>query len=137
VADPGYRLVVDGAVRRPLELSIDDLRGMSQREAELPIACVEGWSASVHWRGVPVRDLLDRAGAGDDAEVTVHSIQEGRSPSAQSELNVVHARDADTLLALEANGEALHPDHGAPLRLIGPNRPGTMQTKWVGRLEVR
>ena len=35
------------------------------------------------------------------------------------------------------NGETLHIDHGYPLRLIGPDRPGVMQTKWVTRLVVR
>ena len=57
--DPvAYRLVVDGAVARPLSLTLADLRAMPQREAVLPIACVEGWSASARWRGIPVRDLL-------------------------------------------------------------------------------
>ena len=131
-----YRLVVDGAgVGRPLELTLDDLRSMPQREAELPIACVEGWSSSQRWRGVPVRDLLAQAGAGDDAEVTVVSMQDSRRLKT-SELNRWHAHDPDTLLALEVNGEVLAPDHGYPVRLIGPNRPGVMQTKWVGRLEV-
>lgn len=131
-----YRLTVDGAgVGRPLELTLDDLRAMPQREAELPIACVEGWSSSQRWRGVPVRDLLDQAGAGDDAEVTVVSMQDSRRLKT-SELNRWHAHDPDTLLALEVNGEVLAPDHGYPVRLIGPNRPGVMQTKWVGRLEV-
>ena len=76
------------------------------------------------------------AGAADGAEVTVHSLQQRRS-YATSELNHLHASDPDTLLALEVNDEPLHLDHGYPLRLIGPNRPGVMQTKWVARLEVR
>ena len=42
----------------------------------------------------------------------------------------------DTLLALTIGGEPLHIDHGYPCRLIGPNRPGVQQTKWVGRLEI-
>jgi DMSO/TMAO reductase YedYZ molybdopterin-dependent catalytic subunit len=42
----------------------------------------------------------------------------------------------DCLLALMVNGEPLADDHGAPLRLIAPNRPGVMQTKWVTALEV-
>ena len=54
-----------------------------------------------------------------------------------STLNRWHARDPDTLLAYEVNGEPLHIDHGFPVRLIGPNRPGVMQTKWVRRLVVR
>ena len=134
--DPGYRLVVEGKVARPLRLSLDELRTMPQHEASLPIACVEGWSTTQRWRGVRVRDLLDRAGASDDAEVTVRSLERG-GPSGSAELNRWHARDRDTLLALDVAGERLDLDHGFPARLIGPNRPGTMQTKWVERLVVR
>jgi hypothetical protein len=133
--DPGYRLVVDGAVERRLELTLDDLRAMPQREADLPIACVEGWSASARWRGVPARDLLDLAGAAAGAEVTVESLQPAGSYRV-STLNAGQAADPDTLLALELNGGPLHIDHGFPVRLVGPNRPGVLQTKWVSRLVV-
>jgi DMSO/TMAO reductase YedYZ molybdopterin-dependent catalytic subunit len=133
--DPSYRLVVEGKVSQPLELSLDDLRALPQRTATLPIACVEGWSASRTWRGVPIRHLLEMAGADAEARVRVHSLQE-RLSYATSDLDAEQARDVDTLLALEVEGEELHLDHGYPLRLIGPNRPGVMQTKWVTRLVV-
>jgi DMSO/TMAO reductase YedYZ molybdopterin-dependent catalytic subunit len=134
--DPGYRLLVDGRVSRPMQLSIDDLAAMTQRTATLPIACVDGWSASKTWTGVPVRDLLRAAGAGRDVEVTVHSLQRRRAYRT-SDLDVIQANDPDTLLALRVEGERLHLDHGYPLRLVAPNRPGVLQTKWVTRLEVR
>ena len=134
--DPNWRLVVSGAGARSLSLSLDDLRDLPQREAELPIACVEGWSASARWRGVPVRDLLDLAGAREGAEVTVRSLQQ-RGLYGVSELNRLHAWDRDTLVALELNGEPLHLEHGFPARLIGPNRPGVAQTKWLAELEIR
>jgi DMSO/TMAO reductase YedYZ molybdopterin-dependent catalytic subunit len=133
--DPAYRLVIEGDVRRPMVLTLDDLRALPQRTATLPIACVEGWSASRTWRGVPVRDLLELAGASRDARVRVHSLQE-RLAYASSDLDPAQAHDHDTLLALEVEGEELHLDHGYPLRLIGPNRPGVMQTKWVTKLVV-
>jgi hypothetical protein len=132
---PDYRLVVDGAVERRLELSLADLRALPQHEATLPIACVEGWSASARWRGVRVRDLLDAAGARTGSVVAVESLQ----PSGRyrrSELNSDHRSDPDSLLALDLDGAELHIDHGYPVRLIGPNRPGVMQTKWVARLVV-
>ncbi len=132
---PDYRLIVDGRVRTRLALTLDDLRGMQQRTAGLPIACVEGWSAMATWTGVPLRDLLSRAGAADDAEAVVHSLQTG-SRYATSTVNSSHAHDRDTLLALKQDGEDLHLDHGFPVRLIAPNRPGVMQTKWVTRVEV-
>jgi DMSO/TMAO reductase YedYZ molybdopterin-dependent catalytic subunit len=45
-------------------------------------------------------------------------------------------RDPLTLLATGLNGDELDLDHGYPARLIAPNRPGVLQTKWVHRLEV-
>jgi DMSO/TMAO reductase YedYZ molybdopterin-dependent catalytic subunit len=132
---PSFRLAVTGEVERELSLSLDELRSLPQVGATLPISCVEGWSASVSWRGVRVRDLLVMAGAEEGATVRVESLQtDGLYRS--SDLNPSHARDPETLLALECNSDALHIDHGFPLRLIGPNRPGVMQTKWVKELIV-
>ena len=132
---PDYRLRVTGNLARELAFDLDELRAMSQFEAELPIACVEGWSKSARWRGVRLRDLLTLAGAGDGSSCTVVSLQE-RGGFRSSFVNQHHARDRDTLLALEINGEELHIDHGFPVRLIGPNRPGVNQTKWVTEVRV-
>ena len=54
-----------------------------------------------------------------------------------SELPADFVRDHRTLLALELNGETLSLDHGYPCRIIAPNRPGVLQTKWVRKLEVQ
>jgi hypothetical protein len=133
--DEGFRLEVVGNVVAPLSLSLDELRAMPQRDAELPIACVDGWSAMGRWRGVPLRKLLTAAGARDGVDVHVASIQP-RGPYRAAVVSAEHLVDPDTLLALELNGEPLALDHGYPVRLIGPNRPGVMQTKWVGTVEV-
>lgn len=130
-----YRLVVQAGTAVPLSFTLDELRALPQRSAELPIACVEGWSASAMWTGVPVRDLLRMAGAADGAVAQVESLEEN-GLYGKSQLNRHHAADPDTLLALQLNGEPLHLDHGYPCRLIGPNRPGVLQTKWVQRLVV-
>ena len=131
-----YRLVVDGpGAPRPLSLTYADLRAMATHEAELPIACVEGWSVSRRWNGVRVGDLLAAAGAERDRPLVVVSLQESNRLRS-SEVNADQVVDDDLLLALDVEGEELHPDHGFPARLIGPNRPGVQQTKWVGRIEV-
>ncbi|HEX5616736.1 MAG TPA: molybdopterin-dependent oxidoreductase, partial [Acidimicrobiia bacterium] len=130
-----YRLVIDGpGAATRLEFTYDELRAMPQHTARLPIACVEGWSTEQTWTGVRVRDLLALAGAtGRDARC--HALHES-ARQRSSPLSADHGDDPDTLLALEVNGEPLHPDHGFPVRLVGPNRPGVHQTKWVGRIEV-
>src|SRR4051794_17001348 len=129
---PSYRLEVTGKSRM-LSFTVDELRALPHYSAELPISCVEGWSASARWTGVRVRDLLAMVDAPDDASARVVSLQPAGSYRV-SELNHEQAHDADTLLALDVNGAPLHLDHGYPLRLIAPNRPGVMQTKWVTKL---
>lgn len=52
------------------------------------------------------------------------------------EMGAEYVRDPLTLLALTLNGQVLEPDHGYPARIMAPNRPGVLQTKWVTRLEV-
>lgn len=131
-----YRLRVEGRVATPLELTYDEVLAMSVRSAALPITCVEGWSASATWRGVPLRDLLNRAGAAEGGEVVIVSLEQ-RGAYRTSRVGEDHAADPDTLLATHLDGQPLDPDHGFPVRLIAPNRPGVLQTKWVTTVEVR
>jgi len=120
---------------RSLELSPAELTAMSDTDAELPIACVEGWSAGGTWTGVRVRDLLDLVGAPAGSDVRVESLQQ-RGPFRATTLPGNFADDPLTLLATGLDGEPLALDHGYPCRLIAPDRPGVLQTKWVTRLEV-
>lgn len=128
--DSSWRLEVDGA-----RFTLVELEAMPQTTAELPIACVEGWSASATWSGVPVADLLRLAGASPDSAVRVQSLERDGAYGS-SMLPAIHTADPLTLLALRVNGERLDLDHGYPCRIIAPSRPGVLQTKWVTRLEV-
>ena len=108
---------------------------MPQKTASLPIACVEGWSAGATWTGVPVRDLLARVGGRPGVDVRVASLQ-ASGPYRVTTLPGNFADDPRTLVALDLGGEPLSIDHGFPCRLIAPDRPGVLQTKWLGSLEV-
>ncbi len=112
-----------------------DLKQMRQTTVDLPIACVEGWSADATWTGVRVRELRALVGAPTGSDVRVVSLQKA-GPYRETVLAASFADDPLTLLAIELNGETLSIDHGYPCRLIAPNRPGVLQTKWVDRLEV-
>jgi DMSO/TMAO reductase YedYZ molybdopterin-dependent catalytic subunit len=135
-ADPDWRLVVTGRVSRELSLSLADLRALPHHAVRLPISCVEGWSAEARWEGVRLRDVLAMAGVGPDARVIVESLERAGSYRT-SQVAPPHWRDPLTLLAVGLAGEPLALDHGYPCRLIAPNRPGVMQTKWIARLVVR
>ena len=132
--EAGFRITfVNGD--REQSLSRDQLTAMTQRTHDLPIACVEGWSAAATWTGVRLSELLDLVDAPDDATMRVTSLQQGGAFGV-TEITSGFARDPLTLLALQLNGQDLSIDHGFPCRLIAPNRPGVFQTKWVTRIEV-
>ncbi len=133
--DPEWRLTFvtrQGTTR----WSLAELTALPQTTAELPIACVEGWSQSATWTGVRIADLVRLAGGTPGAPVLVESL-ERKGAYRTSTLPGPHTEAPDTLLALRLNGEPLDLDHGFPCRVIAPSRPGVLQTKWVHRLEVR
>ncbi len=120
---------------REVALTRAQLESMTQRTESLPIACVEGWSASATWSGVRFSELLDLVEAPKDANIKVTSLQT-KGAFGVTQIPASFARDPRTLLALQLNGGDLTIDHGFPCRLIAPNRPGVFQTKWVTELEV-
>jgi len=132
--DPAFTLTLANGDR---EVTLDraDLEGMKQRVHQLPIACVEGWSAGAEWTGVRFSELLDLVGAPHEANLRIKSLQT-KGAFSVTQIPASFARDSLTLLALKLNGDDLTIDHGFPCRLIAPNRPGVFQTKWVTRIEV-
>jgi hypothetical protein len=133
--DPGYRLVLTGPAGRR-EFSLADLAALPQHTVRLPITCVEGWSADATWTGVRLSYLLDLVDAPHDWYAHVKSLQR-RGGYPTSRVGPPHSRDPLTVVALRLNGEPLHIDHGFPCRLIAPNRPGVLQTKWLARITAR
>jgi len=132
--EPGYVLTVVFGDREE-KLTLADLAELPQVTERLPIACVEGWSASGDWTGVQLRDLRFLVGAPAGSTVLATSLQED-GPYRTSELAGNVADDPLTLVALGLDGETLSLDHGFPCRLIAPGRPGVLQTKWLSRLEA-
>ncbi|CAM5655364.1 membrane protein [Streptomyces avidinii] len=131
---PAWRLTVRGPGRQ-VDLTYRQLLTMTQHEAALPIACVEGWSTTdQQWSGVRLTDLAALVGLGvRTPEVLVESVQRGGS-FRSAVLRDNQVRDSRSLLALRVNGATLSPDHGYPARIIVPGAPGVHNTKWVTRL---
>ncbi len=121
------------AGHRTIKLSRAQLLAMRQHSGDLPIACVEGWSTTQRWTGVPIRDLAALVGVGGRFTMETASIaQNGVFDSAT--LSSEQTGDERTMLALKVNGTDLSLDHGFPARVIGPAIPGVHCTKWAGKL---
>jgi DMSO/TMAO reductase YedYZ molybdopterin-dependent catalytic subunit len=127
-----WRLTLAGGAT-PVKLTRATLLAMEQHTADLPIACVEGWSTTQRWTGVRLRDLARLAGVPVPASAHVQSLDPGGFGQARLQSNQV--LDPDALLALKVNGVDLSLDHGFPARVIVPALPGVHCTKWVRSIE--
>ncbi len=130
-AAPEWQLRVIGP--QPFTLGLADLEPLAVHEARLPITCVEGWSVGARWRGLSLLEVVRRAGGTADSRLSFFSIEQD---AAFSQSSMEGSQVAAALLATHLNGQRLDLDHGFPLRLISPNRPGIFNTKWLSRIEV-
>jgi DMSO/TMAO reductase YedYZ molybdopterin-dependent catalytic subunit len=130
---PDWRLLLHTPDERRAELTRDELLAMELVTAELPIACVEGWSTTQSWTGVRLSELARLAGVDEPGELDVRSMQP-RGSLDRSTLGRGQVMHPQALLALRVNGADLSLDHGYPARIIVPALPGVKCTKWVGKL---
>jgi len=128
-----WRLSLTGGAHEVV-LDRASLMAMHQHTADLPIACVEGWSTTQRWTGVRLADLARLAGVPHPAKAHVQSL-EGGGGFSEAWLQQNQVLDSDALLALCVNGVDLSPDHGYPARVIVPALPGVHCTKWVRSIE--
>jgi len=128
VAD--WTLPIDGP--RPYTLSLAEVEQQAVHEARIPVAAVEGWSVDASWRGLRLIDVIERAGGNADSHVRVTSLGVGGIRRSQ----IFGPQLSQALLATHLNGERLSLDHGYPVRLMAPNRPELLNTKWVVQIEV-
>ena len=131
----GYRLALRSGDRE-LRLTRADLLAMEQRTESLPIACVEGWTTTQDWTGVPLASFATLVGAAAAGEVLVESLQAGGT-FRQVTLTRTQFGNERALLALKVNGADLSLDHGFPARVIVPALPGVHNTKWVAALTFK
>lgn len=135
IAPDRYRLRLDGLVRRPLTLSLDDLRTKLPRVRLVRLfQCVTGWRVpAVHWEGVRLGDLL--AVAGPTKQARALRIYSGDGVYTES-LSLVQAGLPDVIVADRMIGSDVTPAHGGPVRLYVAPMYGYKSIKWLDRIEV-
>jgi DMSO/TMAO reductase YedYZ molybdopterin-dependent catalytic subunit len=154
------RLEVSGLVERPLRLSLRDLHSMRSETLVATLECAgngrsgfdppadgEQWQlgavSTAEWTGVPLAEILDRAGLAPQApEIVFRGADQGNVGDAadpirfERSLPVTDASDSGSLLAYAMNGEPLPLEHGYPLRLIVPGWYAVASVKWLTEIEV-
>jgi DMSO/TMAO reductase YedYZ molybdopterin-dependent catalytic subunit len=159
--DPAaWRLTLAGAVATPAIVTLAELRALPHRAQPVVLECAGhrraelaptvpglqwgvGAVSEAVWAGVPLRDLLERAGIGGGAcEVVLHGADRGPfaglpgTHAYARSLPLRKALDPDTILAVEMNGGPIPPEHGGPVRAIVPGWYATDSVKWLERIQV-
>jgi DMSO/TMAO reductase YedYZ molybdopterin-dependent catalytic subunit len=134
----GWRMKVDGLVRKELSLSLDEIKKLPARTQVTQHSCDEGWSAIGQWTGVPLAYLLQMAGLTPEARYVVfHCLDELESGAFYYEsIDLFDAFHPQTILAYGMNGKELPVQHGAPLRLRVERQIGYKNAKYVTRIEA-
>ena len=122
-----------GEVESPIRLSWEELKKLPASEVTVDIHCVTRWSRfDTSFRGVHWRDLAELVRPRPTARFVVAHAEQGFTSNLP--LEAVEAEDA--LIAYEADGEPLSPEHGWPLRLMVPSRYFWKSAKWLRGLEL-
>ncbi len=138
--DPdSWRLKIHGRVDNPYEISYAELLAMPMIERYITLACVSNevggaLIGNAKWLGVPLSQVLERAGPQAGADQVVGRAVDGFTVGTPTEV-LLDGRDA--LLAVGMNGEPLPIEHGFPARLVVPGLYGYVSaTKWLTELEL-
>jgi DMSO/TMAO reductase YedYZ molybdopterin-dependent catalytic subunit len=131
LADWDFR--VWGEVENPIALSWEELKQLPATEITVDIHCVTRWSRfDTSFRGVRWRELAKLVQPKPGAQFVVAHAEQGFTSNVP--LEAIAADEA--LIAYEADGEPLTPDHGWPLRLVVPSRYFWKSAKWLRGIEV-
>jgi sulfane dehydrogenase subunit SoxC len=151
-----WRLSIEGSgVTNPRQFTYDELVGLPSVSVTRFVECAGngrsffeitygnraqggqwrlGAIGVAEWTGVPLREVLDRAGLRRTAkDVMPEGLDELR---VRRSMPLAKALEDDTLLVYAMNGQTLPQDHGFPVRVLVPGWVGVANIKWVGRIEV-
>jgi DMSO/TMAO reductase YedYZ molybdopterin-dependent catalytic subunit len=153
-----WRLEIGGRVKRPLSLSLDEIRSLPSTTLAVTFECAGNGRALLdprpisqpwlreavgtgQWTGASLRSLLERAGLEDEAmEVLFTGLDRGVEGEVEQfyerSLPLAESLREEVLLAYDLNGRPLPPQHGFPLRLVVPGWYGMTNVKWLAGITV-
>lgn len=153
-----YSIAIGGRVSNPTRLTLDELKSRPKitqavtmecagtgRSTMRPRAVYVPWfkeaMGTYQWTGTPLRPLLEQAGLLKDAVEVLFTgwdtgVDLGVEHAFERSLPIAEALREEVMLAWEANGQPLLPQHGFPLRLIVPSWYGMTSVKWLRAITV-
>lgn len=128
-----YSLDITGLVELPTSYSYDYVVNNFISHARVhTLNCVEGWSVTLLWEGVLVRDLIEEASPLEEATVIIFHAYDGYSTS----FPVEYVTRRDIMMAYKMNEVTLPPERGFPFQLVAEDKWGYKWIKWITEIEL-
>ena len=128
-----YVLRITGLVMNPNNYTYDKVVNNHQHYKKVvTLDCVEGWSVTILWEGLLVRDLLEEANPLANAKVVIFHAYDGYTTS----LPIDYIMNNDILMAYKMNDVTLPPERGFPFQLVAESKWGYKWIKWITEIEL-
>lgn len=128
----GYRLTIDGLAARPTVMTYDEVKALGAIERKITLYCVEGWDATILWRGVQLSTLIALVEAKPEVNTVIFHCVDGYTTS----LPLATIIENQLILAYESNGLPLPPAMGYPFIVVAEDKLGYKWARWVERIEL-
>ncbi len=127
-----YVLTVKGMVENETEFTYEEVLEFPHMEKLITLYCVEGWDATILWKGVRITDLLDEAELKPEGKILIFRCYDGYTTS----LPLEEILDKDMMLAFSSNGEVLSEPLGYPFIVVAEDKLGYKWARWLVEIEV-
>jgi len=128
-----YRLTITGLVNNELEYTYDDVISNHQTfKKVVTLYCVEGWSVTILWEGVMIKDLIEEAEVDPEATTVIFYAYDGYSTS----MPLDYIIDNNLMIAHKMNNVTLPPERGYPFQLVAESKWGYKWIKWITAIEL-
>lgn len=123
----GYTLKITGLVKEEQSLTYEEVLAMPAAEKLITLHCVEGWEATVLWKGTSLGDLIQLAEADQKADTVIFHCVDGYTTS----MSLADILDRNMILAYSSNGIPLPPALGFPFIVVAEDKWGYKWARWV------
>ena len=127
-----YRLRIDGMVERPANLTYYQITNYPPVSRVVTLNCVEGWSFTAKWTGVPLKTIFEDTGIRENVTTVIFYSADGYSTSHDLDYLI----DKNIMLAYRINDIILPPERGFPLQLVAEGKYGYKWAKWIDHIEL-
>lgn len=133
IEEEKYRLLIDGLVKKKQEYTYREvIDSFTNYKKIVTIDCVEGWSVTILWEGMLIKDLLKVVEPESTAKVLIFHAYDGYTTS----FPIEYLLENDIIMAHKMNGITIPPERGFPFHLVAEAKWGYKWIRWITRIEL-